>query len=90
MADDNIDALLHVLWAHPSGNIIENYIRAYNAIKDKYQKPVATWIYGPNNQAVRQLGFQLEDMGFPVFKDLEAAVKALGLAIQYAKTRLQT
>ncbi|RLB43919.1 MAG: hypothetical protein DRH12_01455 [Deltaproteobacteria bacterium] len=87
MADENIDALLHILWAHPSGNIIENYIRAYKRIKGKHQKPIATWIYGPNSQAVRDLGFQLEDMGYPVFKDLDTAVKALGLALQYANTQ---
>jgi hypothetical protein len=30
---------------------------------------------------------QLEDMGFPIFQDIEMAIKALGKASQYAKTK---
>jgi hypothetical protein len=29
----------------------------------------------------------MEDLGFPVFSDLEMAIKALGVASQYAKTK---
>ena len=83
MADPNVDALLHILWANPKGDIIPNYLKAYEAIKEKHQKPIATWIYGPDRTAIKELGVQLEDMGFPVFRDVETAVKALGLAFQF-------
>lgn len=84
MADDNVDALFNVLWANPAGNIIEYYIEAYEAIKDRYQKPVVTWVYGPNSSARDNLAAHLEDMGFPVFKEPETSIKALGLALRYA------
>ena len=84
MGDENVDVLFNVLWANPIGNIIENYIRAYELLKGRYQKPLATWIYGPNNGAVRDLSFRLEDMGFPVFSKPETCIKALGLALRYS------
>jgi acyl-CoA synthetase (NDP forming) len=84
MADDNVDALFNVLWANPAGNIIEYYIEAYEAIKDRYQKPVVTWVYGPNSAARDDLAAHLENMGFPVFKEPETSIKALGLALRYA------
>ncbi|MDI7261046.1 MAG: hypothetical protein QME90_14150 [Thermodesulfobacteriota bacterium] len=33
---------------------------------------------------VNETAYQLEDLGFPVFQDLEMAIKALGIASQYA------
>jgi len=83
MGDENVDVLFNVLWANPIGNIIENYIRAYELLKGRYQKPLATWVYGPNNGAVRDLSLRLEDMGFPVFSKPETCIKALGLALRY-------
>ena len=87
MADPNVDALLHIIWANTSGYVIENYIKAYERIMERFPKPVATWIYGPDSSAVRETGFRLERMGFPVFKEVETAVKALGLALRYATYR---
>jgi len=84
MADSNVDALLHIPWAHPSGDIIESYVRAYEKIRERYQKPVITWVYGPSTQAVSELAHRLERMGFPVFKQLETAIKALGLSFLYS------
>ncbi len=88
MADSNVDALLHIPWAHPSEDIIESYVRAYENIRGRYQKPVVTWVYGPSSQAVSELAYRLERMGFPVFKQLETAIKALGLALQYSQKRM--
>jgi len=87
MVDSNVDALLHIIWANASEYIIENYIKAYEGIMGRFTKPVATWIYGPDSCAVRETAFRLEHMGFPVFKQVETAVKALGLAFQYARNR---
>lgn len=87
MGDANVDSLLHIAWANPSGGVIENYLRAYRYVHGRHKKPLATWIYGPESKAVQELGFQLEDMGFPVFRELETAVKALGLALRYAIQR---
>ncbi|MBN2122714.1 MAG: hypothetical protein JW821_00335, partial [Deltaproteobacteria bacterium] len=87
MADPNVDALFHVPWANPAGEIIEDYLRAYEAVRGRYDKPLATWVYGPDSRVAKDFGLRLEDMGFPVFKEPETAVKSLGLALQYAKRR---
>jgi acyl-CoA synthetase (NDP forming) len=87
LADANVDALLQVLWANPAGGITEKILRAHEVIRGRYDKPVATWVYGPNSVDTRRFGLQLEDLGFPVFKEPETAVKSLGLALRYAKRR---
>jgi acyl-CoA synthetase (NDP forming) len=85
LADPNIDALFNVLWANPSGNIVKRYIEAYEALKGAKSKPLVSWIYGPNAGLASELAGRLEDMGFPVFRSPESAIKALGLAWRYAQ-----
>ena len=87
MADENVDALFNVLWANNTGDIIELYIEAYEGIKNRYRKPVVTWIYGPSVQFSRELAVRLEEMGFPVFIRLETSIKSLGLAWRHASAR---
>jgi acyl-CoA synthetase (NDP forming) len=87
MEDANADALFNVLFANPSEGIIERYVEAYEAIRDRSRKPLATWIYGPDAVTIRELGERIEDMGFPVFDRPESAIKALGLAYRYKKIK---
>jgi len=87
MSDKNVNALFNVLWANYTGDIIERYIEAYEGIKNRYRKPVVTWIYGPSAQSTSELAGRLEDRGFPVFTRPETAIKALGLAWRHASTR---
>lgn len=87
MADENVDALFNVLWANSTGDILELYIEAYERIKNRYRKPVVTWIYGPNAQSSTELAMRLEEMGFPVFTRLETSIKSLGLAWRYAAAK---
>lgn len=84
LRDDNIDCLLNVIWADPSGNLIEGYIKTYQELQERYQKPIATWVYGPRLPIIDDLALRLEDLGFPVFSDFEMAIKALGIAWEYA------
>jgi acyl-CoA synthetase (NDP forming) len=85
MEDANTDVLFNVLFANPSEGIIERYVEAYEAARDRSRKPLATWIYGPDAVTIMELGERIEDMGFPVFDRPESAIKALGLAYRYRK-----
>lgn len=84
IADHNIDCLFNVIWTSHSEDFVENYLRIYGQIKGNNQMPIATWIYGPRLPLVNQLASRMEDLGFPTFSNIETAIKALGIAYQYA------
>ncbi len=87
MADENVDCLVNVIWADSMGITNKIYVDAYEGIKGHYQKPVVTWIYGPSLSVIADLAEQLEDLGFPVFSDLEMSIKALGMAFRYSNIK---
>jgi acyl-CoA synthetase (NDP forming) len=87
MADENVDALFNVLWADSTGMSTESYIKAYEEVKGHTQKPLVSWVYGPDKGLVRDMAGRLENLGFPVFSNPETAIKAMGLAFRYACTR---
>jgi acyl-CoA synthetase (NDP forming) len=87
LLDDHIDCLFNVLWAGPVEGLIEGYVTFYKELKEVCRKPVATWIYGPRSPMNNNLTCHLEDLGFPVFPDLEMAIKALGIAYRYGSGR---
>jgi acyl-CoA synthetase (NDP forming) len=87
MADENVEALFNVLWADSAGMNIASYVKAYEEVKDRYQKPLVSWVYGPDKRLVRETSRRLEDLGFPVFSDPEICIKAIGLAFRYAQVR---
>ncbi len=91
LIDDNIDCALSVLWADPSGGLSKVYLKTYEKLQGKLKIPLVTWIYGPDLQKMEDLRSRLEKMNFPVFSELETAVKALGIAYQYTliKTKSQ-
>jgi acyl-CoA synthetase (NDP forming) len=86
-ADPNVDILLNVLWANPTDIIVSSYLKAYERIKGRVGKPIATWIYGPNSEVAADLTQRVEEMGFPVFNSPEKCIRALGLAYQYSRIR---
>jgi len=87
LGDPNIHALFSVLWASPKREILGRYIEAYELVKERFDKPVATWIYGPDPQLIAELRSQIEEMGFPVFEEPETCIKAIGLAVKYTRIR---
>ena len=87
MADEDIDCIFNVIWVGPSGEYIEDYLKIYKELQGRYQKTIATWIYGPRIPFLNEMAYQLEDLGFPVFPSIEMAIKALGIACQYEMTR---
>ena len=84
LADDNVDCLFHILWADPGGASVEDYTETYRKLRGISKKPVAIWVYGPRLPSKNDITRNLEDLGFPVFTDLETAIKAIGAAYQYA------
>jgi len=84
LAEDSIDCLFNVIWTSPFEGFVEDYLKFYEEMRDKYQKTVATWIYGPSIPLINDMSSRMEDLGFPVFSDLETAMKALGIAYRYS------
>jgi acyl-CoA synthetase (NDP forming) len=85
LSDDHIDCLFNVIWTSPFEGFVEEYLKFYGTLQGKYQKTIATWIYGPSIPLINDMSSRMEDLGFPVFSDLEMAIKALGIAYQYSK-----
>ncbi len=83
-ADSNVDTLFNVLWANPTDVIVSSYLKAYERIKGRVKKPIATWIYGPNSEVAADLTARVEEMGFPVFNTPEKCIQALGMLYRYA------
>jgi acyl-CoA synthetase (NDP forming) len=89
LTDNNIDCLLHIPWANPAGASVEDYTKIYRRLHGTCQKPVAIWIYGPRLPIIYDITCNLEDLGYPVFSDLETAIKGIGVAYQYAIWHMQ-
>lgn len=87
LADDKIDCLFNVIWTSPFREYVSDYLKFYKELKGGYHKTIATWIYGPNLSLVNEMSSRMEDLGFPVFSSLEIAIKALGIAYQYASSK---
>jgi acyl-CoA synthetase (NDP forming) len=85
MADENVDVLFNVLWADSTGMSTESYVKAYEELKGHTQKPLISWVYGPDKGLVRDIAERLEDLGFPVFSNPETAIRAMGLAFRYTR-----
>ncbi len=88
-ADPNVDMMFNVLWANPTDIIVGSYLKAYERIRDRVRKPIATWIYGPNSEVAADLTQRIEEMGFPVFNSPEKCVQALGSAWAYKRYTVQ-
>jgi acyl-CoA synthetase (NDP forming) len=87
LLDDNIDCLFNVIWTSPFEEFVEEYLKFYKTLEKNTQKTIATWVYGPSIPLINKLSSGLEDLGFPVFSDLEMAIKALGMAYQYSNRK---
>jgi len=83
MADPSIDSIFNVLWTGPSHELIEDYLKIYQGLQGNH-KTIASWVYGPRVSYMNELSHHLEEMGFPVFSDIEMAIKAIGVATRYA------
>jgi len=87
LLDDDIDCLFNIIWTSPFEGFVEEYLKFYEGLKGDYQKTIATWIYGPSLSLIHKMSNRMEDLGFPVFSNIETAVKALGMAYQYSNRK---
>ncbi len=87
LSDDHIDCLFNVIWTSPFKEFVEEYLKFYRELGGSHQKTIATWIYGPSIPLINDMSGRMEDLGFPVFSDLETAIKALGMAYQYSNRK---
>jgi acyl-CoA synthetase (NDP forming) len=87
LSDDHIDCLFNVIWTSPFKEFVEEYLKFYGELRGSHQKTIATWIYGPSIPLINDMSSRMEDLGFPVFSDLETAIKALGIAYQYSNRK---
>jgi len=83
MADENVDCLFNIIWVDHVGRSVEEYETVYKLIRDKYRKPIATWLYGPNPCVVAELRQRMEELNFPVFSGPETSIRALGMALRF-------
>lgn len=82
--DKNIDCVFNVIWTGDSENFLEEYIKIYKDLKQKVPKTMATWIYGPRSSYIHEMSCKMEELGFPVFSNIETAIKAIGISFKYA------
>ena len=84
MEDENVHALFNILWTGAGAENIKYYVKAYEALREHREKPIATWVYGPKKSTNRALRKEVEDLGFPVFSEPETCIKALGLSYTFS------
>ena len=86
--DANVDCATIVLAAG-----IERWASAivnmFDRLRQHVSKPITIWIYGTKVSVREEVARHLEAMGFPTYLELEAAIKALGIAADYAKFKSQ-
>ena len=64
MSDENVDSLFNVLWVDVTGKIMKAYVETYEQLKGHFQKPLVTWIGGPDSSLIAELTQRLEELGF--------------------------
>lgn len=84
LADDNVDCVATTVWV-PTDVMVQGYIEMYEDLKRNITKPIAIWLYGPRLPLMMKLSHHLNALGFPVFTELEDAVKVLGIALKYLR-----
>jgi Acyl-CoA synthetase (NDP forming) len=83
--DENVDCIFCALW----GGVLsaDSCLQILNNIKNPEDKPMTFWVYGPRLEGVDQICLELGNNGYPVYRDMETATKALGAMYQYAKIK---
>ena len=83
--DENVDCIFCVLYG--GGLPADFYLQILNNIKNPEGKPMTFWVYGPRSEGIDQICLELGNNGYPVYRDMETAIKALGAMYQYAKIK---
>lgn len=81
--DESVD-LMAVACPYAVRDTLED---VFGAQSGGLQKTVAMWVPSPTLSGEEEVCRQLESMGFPTYRDCESAVRALGAAYQYTRSR---
>jgi acyl-CoA synthetase (NDP forming) len=81
--DVNVDCATIVAYAGQDA-FTSIILDMFERLKRRISKPVTVWVYGMQLSVIEEMSRQLEVMGFPTYFDIETAVKALGVAVEYA------
>ena len=84
LADDNVDCATIV--CHLGPLIVDVFRRLALQIAN-ISKPVTVFGYGIDLAVMEESARQLQELGLPTYLDLDLAVKALGIAAEYARIR---
>jgi len=85
--DANVDCATIVLaagierWASDT-------IAMLDRLRQHISKPITIYIYGTKVSVSQEVARQLQAIGLPTYFELETAVKALGVAVEYTKIKL--
>jgi len=82
--DENVDCLLCTIWSFLPAEL---YIQALNEAIIPKNKPIIFWVYGGSLENTNQICFELENNRYPVYSDIEIAIKTFGAMYQYMKIR---
>ncbi len=87
--DENVDCA--TITFHAGNQMITffpEFLNMMDRITDGVSKPVNIWLYGTSLSAMEDLSRQFQSRGYPAYMDLDIAIKSLGYAAYYSKTRL--
>ena len=84
--DPNVDCATLILYAGTIG-ADEDTISMVDRLSHRISKPTTIWLYGTKMDKREKMARLVEEMGLPTYTDLETAIKALGIAVTYARYR---
>ena len=84
--DTGVDCAAVILWT-ASMPEIPAIVDTFRRLRHRVSKPIVVWIYSTKLAVAQELRRELETLGLPTYSNLETAVKALGVAAEYAQVK---
>ena len=88
LADKNVDCVSASLYVGFEA-LIPHIAATFQGLKQPAAKTMAVHIYGMRYAVLDEMLRQLETLGFPTYLDFELAVKSLGFAARYSRTKAE-
>jgi acyl-CoA synthetase (NDP forming) len=83
LADENVDCLAMACPWGVRGKIAE----VFGPMVRRQTKTMAVWVAGPSLAIAEEMNREFESIGLPTYPDGDAAIKALSVAVRYARIR---
>ena len=88
LEDENVDCAAVSVYAGFDA-LIAPITQMFDSLKHNKSKPMTIWIYGMKLHVLDEMLCQLESRNLPTYLDFELAVKALGFAARYSRTKME-